>query len=49
MVVCVAPVQGSLTEMLTTLRYADKARRIINRPTVNEGAGGLRAPRGERA
>ncbi|XP_065167404.1 chromosome-associated kinesin KIF4-like [Atheta coriaria] len=36
MVVCVSPADYNAEETLSTLRYADRARRIKNKPVVNE-------------
>lgn len=35
MVACVSPADSNLEESLSTLRYADRARKIKNKPIVN--------------
>ena len=35
MLACVSPADDSLEETLNTLRYADRARQIKNKPVVN--------------
>ena len=35
MVACVSPADSNLEETLNTLRYADRARQIKNKPIVN--------------
>ena len=35
MIACVSPADVNMEESLNTLRYADRARRIRNRPVVN--------------
>ncbi|XP_008819956.1 chromosome-associated kinesin KIF4A-like [Nannospalax galili] len=35
MIACVSPADSSLEETLNTLRYADRARRIKNKPVIN--------------
>lgn len=35
MIACVSPADSNLEETLNTLRYADRARKIKNKPTVN--------------
>ena len=35
MVACVSPADSNMEETLTTLRYADRARKIKNKPVVN--------------
>ena len=32
----ISPAESSYGEILSTLRYASRAKKIINRPTVNE-------------
>lgn len=36
MIACVGPSEFNLEETLSTLRYADRAQKIKNKPTVNE-------------
>lgn len=36
MIACVSPADYNLEETLSTLRYADRARKIKNKPIVNE-------------
>lgn len=36
MIACVSPADYNLDETLSTLRYADRAKRIKNKPIVNE-------------
>ena len=35
MIACVSPADSNLEETLNTLRYADRARKIKNKPVVN--------------
>jgi kinesin family protein 4/21/27 len=35
MVACVSPADSNVDETLSTLRYADRARKIKNKPIVN--------------
>ena len=35
MVACVSPADSNMEETLSTLRYADRARKIKNKPVVN--------------
>lgn len=35
MIACVSPADSNLEETLNTLRYADRARKIKNKPIVN--------------
>ena len=35
MIACVSPADSSFDETLNTLRYADRARQIKNKPVVN--------------
>ena len=35
MIACVSPADSNLEETLSTLRYADRARKIKNKPVVN--------------
>ena len=35
MIACVSPADSNMEETLSTLRYADRARRIKNKPIVN--------------
>ena len=35
MVACVSPADGNMEETLNTLRYADRARKIKNKPVIN--------------
>lgn len=35
MIACVSPADTNADETLSTLRYADRAKRIKNKPTVN--------------
>lgn len=35
MIACVSPADSNLEETLSTLRYADRARQIKNKPVVN--------------
>lgn len=35
MIACVSPADSNMEETLNTLRYADRARKIKNKPTVN--------------
>ena len=35
MVACVSPADSNLEESLSTLRYADRARKIKNKPIIN--------------
>lgn len=35
MIACVSPADSNLEETLSTLRYADRARKIKNKPIVN--------------
>jgi kinesin family protein 4/21/27 len=39
MIACVSPADVNLEESLNTLRYADRARSIQNRPVVNRDPG----------
>jgi kinesin family protein 4/21/27 len=36
MVACVSPADSNLEETVSTLRYADRARKIKNKPIVNK-------------
>lgn len=36
MIACVSPADYNLDETLSTLRYADRARKIKNKPVVNQ-------------
>ena len=36
MVACVSPADSNLEETISTLRYADRARKIKNKPIVNK-------------
>lgn len=36
MVACVSPADYNLDETVSTLRYADRARRIRNKPIINQ-------------
>lgn len=38
MVACVSPADYNLDETVSTLRYADRARRIRNKPIINQDA-----------
>lgn len=38
MVACVSPADYNLDETVSTLRYADRARRIRNKPVINQDA-----------
>lgn len=38
MIACISPADYNLEETLSTLRYADRARRIKNKPIVNQDA-----------
>ena len=38
MIACVSPADSNIEESLNTLRYADRARKIKNKPTVNRGS-----------
>lgn len=35
MIACVSPADSNMEESLNTLRYADRARKIKNKPVVN--------------
>ena len=35
MIACVSPADSNLEETLNTLRYADRARKIKNKPIIN--------------
>ena len=35
MIACVSPADYNMEETLTTLRYADRARKIKNKPVIN--------------
>ena len=35
MIACVSPADSNMDETITTLRYADRARKIKNKPVVN--------------
>jgi hypothetical protein len=35
MIACVSPADSNLEETLNTLRYADRARKIKNKPVIN--------------
>lgn len=35
MIACVSPADSNMEETLSTLRYADRARKIKNKPVVN--------------
>jgi len=35
MIACISPADSNMAETLGTLRYADRARRIKNKPVVN--------------
>ena len=35
MIACVSPADSNMEETLNTLRYADRARKIKNKPVVN--------------
>ena len=35
MIACVSPADSNMEETLSTLRYADRARQIKNKPVVN--------------
>lgn len=35
MIACVSPADSNMEETLSTLRYADRARKIKNKPIVN--------------
>ena len=36
MIACVSPADSNMEETLSTLRYADRARKIKNKPIVNQ-------------
>ena len=36
MIACVSPADSNLEETISTLRYADRARKIKNKPIVNK-------------
>ena len=36
MIACVSPADYNLEETISTLRYADRARKIKNKPLVNQ-------------
>lgn len=36
MIACVSPADYNLDETMSTLRYADRARKIKNKPVVNQ-------------
>lgn len=36
MIACISPADYNVDETLSTLRYADRARKIKNKPIVNE-------------
>ena len=38
MIACVSPADSNIEESLNTLRYADRARKIKNKPIVNRGS-----------
>ena len=38
MIACVSPAERNLQETITTLRYANRARKIMSKPIVNETA-----------
>lgn len=38
MIACVSPADYNIDETLSTLRYADRARKIKNKPIVNQDA-----------
>lgn len=38
MIACVSPADYNLEETISTLRYADRARKIKNKPIVNQDA-----------
>lgn len=38
MIACVSPADYNVEETLSTLRYADRARKIKNKPIVNQDA-----------
>lgn len=38
MIACVSPADYNLDETMSTLRYADRARRIKNKPVINQDA-----------
>lgn len=38
MIACVSPADSNYEETLSTLRYADRARKIKNKPVVNQDA-----------
>lgn len=44
MIACVSPAESNLQETISTLRYANRARKIMNKPIVNETASVLVAP-----
>ena len=35
MIACISPADSNMEETLSTLRYADRARKIKNKPVVN--------------
>merc|ERR1719382_1925538 len=37
MIACVSPADTNVEETVSTLRYADRARKIKNKPVVNKG------------
>ena len=38
MIACVSPADTNVDETLSTLRYADRARKIKNKPIINRDA-----------
>ena len=39
MIACVSPADSNVEETISTLRYADRARKIKNKPIVNKVGG----------
>lgn len=40
MIACVSPADYNLEETISTLRYADRAKQIRNKPVINQDAKG---------